>query len=159
MFSVIFSQTTVHFDSMRLSSFCDMEEVLMIPQRFPGEIDSFFCHNPDCKHYGQRKNGNLWFCGWSGKAKKIRMIYCKTCRKQFSERKGTVLWESRLPTGKALSILDHIREGCGTRSTSRLVHVSTDTVTRYLLIAGAHAKKVHAELVSFSPSKQRNPSR
>lgn len=131
----------------------------MIPQRFLGEIDTFFCHNPDCPDCGLRQKGNLWFCGWSGKAEKIRMIYCKTCRKQFSERKGTVLSESRLPEDKAISLLDHIREGCGTRVTSRLLHLSKDTVTRYILKAGAHAKKVHDELVSFSPSHQRNSTR
>lgn len=123
----------------------------MIPQRFPGEIDRCFCHNKNCPDYGLRKKGNLWFCGWSGKNHKIRMVYCKTCRKQFSERKGTVLSESRLPEEKAISLLDHIREGCGTRVTGRLLHVSNDTVTRYILKAGDHARKAHDELVAFSP--------
>ncbi|MBF0544624.1 MAG: hypothetical protein HQM08_09330 [Candidatus Riflebacteria bacterium] len=87
------------------------------------------------------------------------MVYCKTCRKQFSERKGTVLSESRLPEEKVISILDHIREGCGTRATSRLLHVCKDTVTQYILKAGIHAKKAHDDLVSFSPSQQRNSNR
>lgn len=46
----------------------------MIPERFPGEIDQFLCHNQDCKDYGLRKNGNLWFCDWSGEDQKIRMV-------------------------------------------------------------------------------------
>lgn len=131
----------------------------MIEQRFPHEIDVFCCQNPQCSDFGLRQQGNLWFCGWSGKSQMIRMIYCQTCKKQFSERKGTVFWESRLTQEKALSILDHIREGCGTRATSRLVHVSKDTVTRYVLKAGVHAIKAHDVLVSFSPSDERGSTR
>jgi transposase-like protein len=56
-----------------------------------------------------------------------------------------------LPDDKALAVLKHIQEGCGTRSTSRLVGVDKNTVTRYLARAGAHAKQLHEELVAFSP--------
>ncbi len=68
------------------------------------------------------------------------------------KRKGTVLEQARLPDDKAFAILKHIQEGCGTRATSRLVGVDKNTVTRYLAMAGAHAEKVHDELVAFSPS-------
>jgi transposase-like protein len=122
-------------------------------------IEAFCCQNKSCQDFGLRNQGNLRFCGLSGKSKVIRMILCKNCRIRFSERKGTVFWESRLPPEKALSILDHIREGCGTRATSRLVHVSKDTVTRYALLSGSHAQKMHDQLVSFSPSNERNPTR
>ena len=51
----------------------------------------------------------------------------------------------------ALAILKHLREGCGTRATGRLVEVDKNTVTRYLAISGAHAERLHDELVAFSP--------
>jgi transposase-like protein len=79
------------------------------------------------------------------------MIHCRTCKARFSERKGTVLEHARLPDDKALAILRHVQEGCGTRATSRLVEVDKNTVTRYLAVAGAHAKKLHDELVALSP--------
>ena len=69
----------------------------------------------------------------------------------FSERKGTVLEQARLPDEKALAVLNHLREGCGTRATGRLVEVDKNTVTRYLAKAGAHAEPLHDELVAFSP--------
>ena len=119
-------------------------------------IEKFCCQNPKCSDVGICRKGNLKFSGWSGRGKKIRMIHCKTCGTQFSERKGTVLWESRLPSEKAMSLLDHIKEGVGTRATSRLLHVSKDTVTRYIRAAGSHAEKIHDELVSFSPSDERS---
>ena len=98
-----------------------------------------------------RGGGNLYFRGYSGKTRRIRMVYCRTCKARFSERKGTVLEQARLPDEKALAVLNHIREGCGTRATSRLVEVDKNTVTRYLAMAGAHAEPLHDELVAFSP--------
>ena len=42
------------------------------------------------------------------------MVYCRTCKRSFSERKGTVLEHARLPDEKVVAVLDHVREGCGT---------------------------------------------
>jgi transposase-like protein len=115
-------------------------------------IESFLCHNPACEDHGKRGHGNLYFRGWSGRDKRIRMVYCRTCRKSFSERKGTALERARLAEDKVVSVLDHIREGCGIRSTSRLTGVSRDTISRYVALAGDQAKALHDELVAFSPS-------
>lgn len=119
-------------------------------------IEHFCCQNASCSDYGIRGKGNLSFRGWSGKEKRIRMIYCKSCKAHFSERKGTVLARSQLPEEKVVSLLQHIQEGCGTRATSRLVKVSKNTVTRYLQLAGKHSQKLHDEKVAFSPSDERS---
>ena len=115
-------------------------------------IEHFFCHNSACPDHGKRGHGNVYFRGWSGRGKRIRMVYCRTCKAAYSERKGTALERSQLPTDKAISVLDHLREGCGVRATSRLTGVSRDTVARHLARAGAQAKGLHDELVAFSPS-------
>ena len=122
-------------------------------------IDHFCCQNSSCPDSGVRGKGNLSFCGWSGRGKRIRMIYCRTCTAHFSERKGTVLEHARLPPEKAIAVLEHIREGCGTRATARLVGVSPNTVTRYVSRAGAHGQKLHDELVALSPPDQGSPVR
>lgn len=122
-------------------------------------IDHFCCQNSACPDHGQRGQGNLYFRGWSGKGQRIRMIYCRTCKKSFSQRKGTPLEDSRLPEDKAISLLEHIREGCGTRATSRLVKVDKNTVTRYVRLAGPHAQQLHQEKLAFSPSDPRGPTR
>ena len=54
-------------------------------------IDHFCCRNKECEDHGVRGKGNLCFRGWSGRAERIRMILCRTCKARFSERKGTVL--------------------------------------------------------------------
>ena len=52
---------------------------------------------------------------------------------------------------KALAILKHLREGCETRVTGRLVDVDKNTVTRYLAKAGGNAERLHDELVALPP--------
>ena len=115
-------------------------------------IEHCFCHNSVCPDYGKRGHGNVYFRGWSGRDKQIRMVYCRTCKRSYSERKGTALERSQLPTDKVVSVLDHLREGCGVRATSRLTGVSRDTISRYLALAGAQSNNLHDELVAFSPS-------
>ena len=114
-------------------------------------IELCFCHNSACLDHAKRGHGNVYFRGWSGRDKRIRMAYCRTCKKASSERKGTAFERSQLPTDKVVSVLDHIREGCGIRATSRLTGVSRDTISRYLALAGDQAKGLHDELVAFSP--------
>lgn len=120
-------------------------------------IEGLCCQNSHCPDVGLRGHGNLTFRGYSGNGRRIRMVYCRTCKARFSERKGTVLEQSRLPDEKVRDVLNHIREGCGTRATSRMVHVDKNTVTRYIALAGGHAEALHEELVAFSPQDPRGP--
>ena len=115
-------------------------------------IEHLCCQNSQCPDAGRRGHGNLTFRGDRGKTRRIRMVYCRTCKKSYSQRKGTALERSQLPTDKAVSVLDHLREGCGIRATSRLTGVSRDAISRHLAKAGSQAKNLHDELVAFSPS-------
>ena len=84
---------------------------------------------------------------------------CRTCGGRFSERKGTPLSRAHLPEAKAVSVLEHLNEGCGVRQTGRLVKVHRDTVMRYGRLAGQHAHDAHDELVAFSPEHPRGAAR
>ena len=123
------------------------------------DLARFCCHNPDCALYGRRGAGNLSVCDRYGKHNHIRLLYCNACEGRFSERKGTALFHSHLPDDKALAVLQHLDEGCGIRSTGRLVGVDPNTVGRLARIAGRHAHDAHDELVAFSPSDPRGPAR
>ena len=114
------------------------------------DLRVFCCQNPACLDYGHRDQGNLTVCGHYGSAQR-RLLYCRSCKARFSERKGTPLFEARLPPEKALALLEHLADGCGIRQTARLVGVSKDTVVRYAALAGQHAQQLHDELVAFSP--------
>lgn len=119
----------------------------------------FCCQNPDCTLYGARDAGNLTVCGRYGKHGHIRLLYCKVCKDRFSERKGTALFRSNLDPDRALSVLQHLAEGNGTRQTGRLVGVHRDTVTRLARLAGQQAHDAHEELVGLSPPDPRSPTR
>ena len=66
-----------------------------------------------------------------------------------------MLEHSRLPEEKAISVMEHLREGVGVRQTARLVHVHQNTVMRLARLSGDHALLVHDEMVAFSPSDTR----
>ena len=123
------------------------------------ELSRFCCQNTRCADYGKRGAGNLTACMRFGKEKRLRLLYCRTCHARFSERKGTPLFEARLPETAVHSVLEHLAEGCGIRKTSRLVGVSRGTVARYAVLAGQHAHSVHEELVAFSPTDAGGPVR
>jgi transposase-like protein len=114
-------------------------------------LSKFCCQNKKCLDYGKRNANNLTVCGKFGKNGHIRLLYCRTCKKRFSERKGTPLFRMKLGEKKAISVLGHIAESCGVRKTARLVGVNRNTVMRYSRLAGQQAQRLHDELVAFSP--------
>jgi transposase-like protein len=114
------------------------------------DLSPFCCLNPACADHGKRGHGNLTVPMRYGPTR-TRLLRCSTCKVRFSERKGTPLFDARLPTDKATAVLAHVAEGVGTRKTARLAGVHPDTVTRYVRLAGDHAGRLHDELVAFSP--------
>ncbi len=64
-------------------------------------MDDFsrFCRlNSECPEYGERRAGNLSVTSRYGPEKARRMLRCRACKVRFSERKGTPLLDSRLPS-------------------------------------------------------------
>lgn len=115
------------------------------------DLSRFCCGNKACKLHGVRHAGNLRVRGYYGKECK-RLLCCKVCQARFSEARGTPLFNAKLPRDKVLAVLEHLHEGCGIRSTARLVGVHRNTVARLAKLAGTHAKALHDELAAFSPS-------
>ncbi len=121
------------------------------------DLSRFCCLNSRCPDFGRRGAGNLTVTGRLGKSRQYRLLYCRSCRARFSERKGTPLYRAHLPEEKVASILEHVTEGCGVLKTARLVKVHPDTVSRYTRAAGAQARAAHAELVARSPATREIP--
>jgi len=117
------------------------------------DLDKFCCQNKKCPQYGVRGEKNIRVRDDYG-PNNTRLLYCLVCKKQpvlrpnnFSERRGTVFFGSRLPEETVVSILEHVVEGTGMRKTGRLLNVDPDTVSRYTRLAGEHAEQLHDELV------------
>ena len=91
------------------------------------DLSRFCCLNSACPEHGKRGAGNLTVTSRYGPEKKRRMLRCGVCKARFSERKGTPLFDSRLPPEKVESVLEHIAEGCRVRLTGRLTGVDKRT--------------------------------
>ena len=109
------------------------------------DVSDLCCVNSQCPDYGKRGAGNLICRKLFGK-ERWRFLRCRICRAEFSERKGTPLFGVKMPTTKALNVLEHIADGCGVRQTSRLTRVSQGAVLRMIERAGRHARRTHHEL-------------
>jgi LacI family transcriptional regulator len=123
------------------------------------DLSRFGCLNSDCPDHGKRGAGNLSVTSRYGPGKARRMLRCRTCKARFSERKGTPLFDARLPPERVESVLEHVAEGCGVRQTGRLCRVAPNTVARYSRLAGQHARGAHDDLVAISPPDDRGPVR
>lgn len=77
----------------------------------------------------------------------IRYLRCGACSREFSERKNTALWGTKIAEEKAISVAEHLAEGVSTRGTSRLVGVSPEAVRRLRTNMGDHARDLHEEYV------------
>ena len=123
------------------------------------DLSRFCCLNSGCPDRGKRDAGNLTVSGRYGPGQARRMLRCRTCKARFSERKGTPLFDARLPPEKVEAVLEHVAEGCGVRQTGRLCRVAPNTVARYSRLAGEHARAAHDDLVAVSPPNDRGPVR
>jgi transposase-like protein len=117
-------------------------EALFIPR----PLDQLCCVNPACPLAGIYAGENLSVCPSKGSGR-YRILRCGVCKKEFSERKGTAMWGSRMAEDKAISIAQHLQEGCGIRQTARLVGVSKDGVTSVAIRLGLHSKRLHDQEV------------
>ncbi len=115
------------------------------------DLSRFCCLNQQCPDHGKRGGDNLSVRSRYGKDKRHRLLYCRSCKVRFSERKGTPLFGSQLTQEKAVSIFEHLADRNGVRATARLVKVNRNTVVRYARLAGEHARGLHDEVVAFSP--------
>jgi transposase-like protein len=78
---------------------------------------------------------------------RLRLLRCRSCGEEFSERRGTALFNTKLPESTAEDVINHLDEGCSVRATARLVKVAKETVARLLRVAGRHAQRCHEQHV------------
>jgi IS1 family transposase/transposase-like protein len=109
-------------------------------------IESLACVNPDCDLYGQNGGTNLLIRKVYGRDQ-IRYLRCRCCQQEFSERKNTALWNSKIPEAQAVSVAEHLADGCGIKSTARLVKVDPGTVRRLNGKVGRHGQQYHEQEV------------
>jgi IS1 family transposase/transposase-like protein len=102
--------------------------------------------NEGCELYGQAGQNNLIMRKVYSKDQ-IRYLRCRKCRMEFSERKNTALWNTKVREAKAVSVGEHLAEGCSLKGTARLVKVDASTVRRLNQRLGKHGEALHDERV------------
>lgn len=109
-------------------------------------LSSLACPIEGCKLYGKTGQGNLKVRKVYG-AEKIRYLRCKSCGQEFSERKGTALWNCKLPESKAVAVAEQLSEGSSQAATARLLKVSRESVRRLERCLGRHGRLFHDQQV------------
>lgn len=108
------------------------------------DISSLACVLPECDLYGQAGKGNLSVRKVYGKDN-IRYLRCNCCGQEFSERKNTALWNTKIPESRAIEVSRQLSEGTSMKGTARLTHTSRDTVRRLTRKFGEHGMAFHEQ--------------
>jgi len=117
-------------------------------QRPDVSLSAFCCQNPQCPDVGKKGGGNLSQHSWVDRqTQRIRNLRCRTCKTEFSERKGTPWYQAKLSEATAVAIAQHLAEGDGMRKTARLLGTHHETVIRWNRKLGEHGKALHEERV------------
>src|SRR5438105_15913274 len=86
------------------------------------QLETLACINERCEIYGQAGQHNLTVRKTYGK-EGLRYLRCRACGAEFSERKNTALWNTKVSEEKAVSVAEHLAEGCSLTATARLGRV------------------------------------
>ena len=105
-----------------------------------------FCPNPECDDYGDVARKVIIRYG---KTRDNRQRYqCKSCKKTFNERKGTMFYNRKTEEKDILECLALLAEGVRISSISRSKGFKEDTILSFLREAVHHAEKVEAVLLN-----------
>ena len=117
-----------------------------LPTKPRPQLETLACVNEGCELYGQAGQHNLTVRKTYGQDA-IRYLRCRACGAEFSERKNTALWNTKVAEDKAVAVAEHLAEGCSLTATARLARVHPSVVTRLKEKVGAHAEAFHDERV------------
>ena len=108
-----------------------------------------FCPNEVCPDYGKRQSDQQHNNKRFGKTQAGRQRYqCKTCKKTFTETKGTIFYRRRTPEKEILDTLAHIAEGNRISSLERVKGHKEDTIIEWIREAGKHAEVIEEILLA-----------
>lgn len=108
-----------------------------------------FCPNEVCPDYGKFQSDQTHNLIKFGTTKRGRQRYkCKSCRKTFTETKGTLFYRRRTSEAEIIHTLAHIAEGNRISSLVRTTGHKEDTIGDWLREAGKHAEAIEEVLLS-----------
>lgn len=108
----------------------------------PRDALQLFCPNLDCPARGKIGAGNVLSHG-----KKRERYKCKTCKKTFGARQGTMLAGLRKPEELIVIVVTLLAYGCPVQAIVHALGLDERTVARWQERASLHCQKVHTDQI------------
>jgi len=114
----------------------------------PMPPECFACPNPECDLFNRFGACNLSVCELMGKGKAIRRLRCDHCGRRFSERRGSLMQDAKLPAPAVVRMVKCLTHGCSMEATADICDVDERTVARLLDRAGPRAEEFHRQALA-----------
>lgn len=101
-----------------------------------------WCHNRECPELEKPGGDNIRFVRRYGKEPSQLLFKCRSCRKTFSLRRGTPLFGLQMPDETFYRTVTCLGEGCGVRTTARIMGMKPDTVMEVCDRMGRHVERL-----------------
>jgi len=111
-----------------------------------------FCWNPDCPKYAQVGHRNIRKFGQT--ARGVQRYQCRTCKKTFTETKGTVFHGCHHSPQTILDCLAMLADRNSLAAIHRIKGVKEETVCEWLHRAAQHVEEIEAVLLANYPVKR-----
>jgi len=107
------------------------------------DYSQFACPNSSCSFYAQFNSGKIVHRSWTGKDKNVERLKCTCCGKEFSERRATLMENSKLSSKTHEQMLKCMRWGVCDEGVADICEVSIKTVRLNQAKAATRAIKHH----------------
>jgi len=98
-----------------------------------------FCLNEACKDYNKVNYGNVIKSGKTDKG--VQRYICKTCKKSFTETKGTIFYRCRHTEDEIVECMSMLGDRNSLAAIHRIKGIKEETVMKWLEKASAHVKQ------------------
>src|SRR5437868_6009528 len=109
--------------------------------------DGYACPSAHCPYYGVTDGRVHALVGYGhhGATDHIQDVRCQACGTTVSARRGTALYRLKTPPARVGEVLSALAEGLDVAAAARVFGHGEATVTRWLIRAGRHAARQHAQ--------------
>ena len=98
-----------------------------------------FCMNEACEDYKKVDHGNMIRSGKTEKG--VQRYFCKTCRKSFTETKGTMFYRCRHTEEEIVECMSMLGDRNSLAAIHRIKGIKEETVVKWLEKAADHIKQ------------------
>ena len=98
-----------------------------------------FCLNERCKDYNKINSGNVVKSGKTDKG--VQRYICKTCKKSFTETKGTMFYRCRHTEDEIVECISMLGDRNSLAAIHRIKGIKEETVMKWLDKASAHVEQ------------------